>query len=389
MIWNLPGTPLAWSFTFFKRLIPVFAMFSVIGKLSAHTGFESSTEVRIFSDRMQVVVRTSYGLAWKLIGNEAPASSDEASQVIAKPLLLERAPGLFDVASGGIAMAPKKTSCQFELNKDVAFVLTYDRPVRWPLVLKARYFSVLRALDSGTISVFDQTNLPPSEEAKPFLGKILFANDPSLSVNLMPVTTTAATGTAPPVKMNPPGFVRFFTLGMRHILTGCDHLLFLLALLLGCRRLRPMLWIITAFTLAHSITLALAVFDMISIPSRWVESFIALSIVYVGLENFSKTLSVNRRIGLTFAFGLVHGLGFAGVLKEIGLGANGQSVVAPLLAFNLGVETGQLAVVAVLLPILFHARKQLRFERLGIPALSTIVVLLGGFWFVQRAFLVG
>lgn len=379
---------------FSKWLFLILATLSVIGEAGAHTGFESSTEVRIFSNRMRIVVRTSYALAWRILGDKAPMGSDEAAQAVAKPLLSEAAPGLLDVTAAGLAMTPTQTNCQFELNKDVAFVLTYDRPSQWPLAVKVRFLNILGPLDSGTISVFDQSNGNPSGDVEPIAGKVLFANDPSLSFTIAPAVPAPAVAApvasnSPPAVVRQPGFWRFFVLGVRHILTGYDHLLFLIALLLGCRFLRPMLWIITAFTLAHSITLALATFDIVNIPARWVESFIALSIVYVGLENFRENLSVNRRIGLTFAFGLVHGLGFAGLLKQIGLGANGQSVIGPLLAFNLGVESGQLVVVALVLPLLLFVRKQPSFERFGIPALSTIVILLGGFWFVQRTFLGG
>ncbi|MEO5712741.1 MAG: HupE/UreJ family protein [Luteolibacter sp.] len=381
----------------FKWLFGIAVLFCSIGGLSAHTGFESSTEVRIFSNRMQIVVRTSYALAWRILGDQAPADSGEAARAVAKPLLEAAAPDLLDVTVAGMVMKPDTFKCQFELNKDVAFVLIYERPSQWPLVVKVRFLSLLGSLDSGTISVFDQSDGILSGDVEPVAGKVLFSNDPSLSVTLALKVTVApvpapavedkptAAPAAPPL-VEQPGFWKFFQLGIKHILTGYDHLLFLLALLIGCRRLRPMLLIITAFTLAHSITLALATFDIVNLPSRWVESFIALSIIYVGLENFSRNLSVKRRAGLTFLFGLVHGLGFAGLLKSIGLGAGGQSVLAPLLAFNLGVEAGQLAVVALVLPVLFYARRQPGFGRFGIPALSTIVVLLGCYWFVQRAF---
>ena len=370
-------------------LIRVVLMLVMIGELRAHTGFENTTEVRVFPDRMQIVIRTSYALAWKMLGDRAPASNDEAGQVMAKPLLEEKAPGLFEVTAAGIPMTPRKSKCQFELNKDVAFVLVYDRPEKWPLVLKARFFDLLDTLASGTVSVFDQTNGSLTGDVEPIAGKVLFRNDAEISVTLKPALPTAehAAGAKPAVKPDQPGFWRFFLLGIQHILTGYDHLLFLFALLLGCCSLRPMLIIITVFTVAHSVTLALATFDIVSIPSRWVESFIALSIVYVGMDNFRKNIVESWRAWLTFAFGLIHGLGFAGLLKGIGLGANGQSVVAPLFAFNLGVETGQLAVVAVILPGLLLMRKRPGFERIWIPALSVVVVVLGGFWFAQRTFL--
>ncbi len=380
---------------FFKWLVGIVTLFCATGALSAHNGFESSTEVRVFSNRMQVVVRTSYALAWRILGDQAPAGYGEAAQTLAKPLLEAAAPDLLEITTAGTVMKPGAARCQFELNKDVALVLTYERPPQWPMVVKVRFLTLLGSLDSGTISVFDQSDGNLSGDVEPAAGKVLFASDSSLSVDLglkaaidsapSKEDKADAAPAAPPV-MKPLGFWKFFPLGIKHILTGYDHLLFLLALLIGCQRLRPMLLIITAFTLAHSITLALATFDIVNLPSRWVESFIALSIICVGLENFRRNLSVMRRVGLTFGFGLVHGLGFAGLLKSIGLGANGQTVVAPLLAFNLGVEAGQLAVLVLVLPVLFYARRQPAFVRSGIPVLSSIVILLGLYWFAQRAF---
>jgi HupE / UreJ protein len=108
--------------------------------------------------------------------------------------------------------------------------------------------------------------------------------------------------------------------------------------------------IVTSFTLAHSLTLALATMELVRLPSVWVESLIALSIVYVGVENILRR-DPTRRWLLTFGFGLVHGFGFASVLQDLGIGAGGGPAAIPLLSFNLGVEAGQLAIVALVLPL--------------------------------------
>ena len=367
-----------------RGLVRFLAAIAMLGTASGHTGFENQTEARIYQDRMEMVVRTSFALAWKILGERAPAAADEAGQAIARPLLVAEAAGLFDVTAGGVALMPTAKDCIFELNRDVAFKLTYERPAKWPLVLKARFFNLLGPLDSGSVSVFDQTAAPYQRDIEPFAGKVIQAGDPSLSVT--PGPAAVAENPAAPPAAEPPSFGRFFLLGIHHILTGYDHLLFLLALLLGCRSLRPMLIIVTAFTVAHSITLALATFNVVNLPSRWVESFIALSIVYVGVGNIAWKVVGKRRGWLTFAFGLVHGLGFASVLKGIGLGAGGKSILPPLLAFNLGVETGQLAVVLAALPLLIFLRKSGKFTRFGQPALSAVVVLLGSIWLLQRVF---
>lgn len=375
----------------FRLLATLLIALSMTGNLCAHGGFENRTDVRIYQDRIDLFVRTSYGLAWKILGERAPATADEVGRVIAKPLLVEAAPDLFELTAEGRTLHPKSRDAIFELNEDVAFKLTYERPARWPLVLRARFFNLLGPLDSGTLSVFDQTTAPYQHDVEPIAGKVISAGDPAMSVSIEPTPVAepaAAIPATPPSPANKESsFGRFVVLGIRHILTGYDHLLFLFALLLGCRSLRPMLIIVTAFTLAHSITLALATFQVVNLPSRWVESFIALSIVYVGVENLICKGAAKRREWLTFAFGLVHGLGFASVLKGIGLGAGGKSILPPLLAFNLGVETGQLAVVLLALPLLIQLRKSATFARLGTPALSVIVVLLGSVWLVQRAIL--
>ena len=170
---------------------------------------------------------------------------------------------------------------------------------------------------------------------------------------------------------------------MEHILTGYDHLLFLFALLVVTRNFTSALKVITCFTLAHSITLGVAAFDLVQISSRIVEPLIAVTIVYVGVENIWKRGDPHGRWMLTFAVGLIHGFGFASVLRELGVGSRG-GVAMPLFSFNLGVELGQIAVAAIALPIIWQLRKREKFLRYGVPACSVVVALLGAFWFAQR-----
>ena len=142
---------------------------------------------------------------------------------------------------------------------------------------------------------------------------------------------------------------RFVTLGVAHIFGGYDHLAFLVCLLVATTTLGSLAKVITSFTLAHSITLALATFDLVILPTRLTESLIALSIAYVAIENLLQFRAVER-YRITFLFGLVHGFGFASVLREIGLPDKG--LLLSLVSFNVGVEMGQLAVVASVLPVL-------------------------------------
>jgi hydrogenase/urease accessory protein HupE len=191
----------------------------------------------------------------------------------------------------------------------------------------------------------------------------------------------------------------FFAMGVEHISTGYDHLVFLFGLILVGGRLRSIVATITAFTLAHSVTLGLAALGVLSPSARVVEPLIALSIAYVGAENFWASSAqpvqggerhaaflqtAERRWRITFPFGLVHGFGFAGALREIDLPR--AKVPMALLTFNLGVEAGQLAVMAIVLPLVLRLRKSEAFADRGVKVLSGGVLLAGLVWFVQRVF---
>jgi hydrogenase/urease accessory protein HupE len=178
-------------------------------------------------------------------------------------------------------------------------------------------------------------------------------------------------------------FRQFVPLGVTHILTGYDHLLFLFGLLLVGGSLRSAVQTITSFTFAHSITLALAALNVINISPRIIEPLIAASIVYVGVDNVLRPELKGRWV-LTFGFGLIHGCGFASALRELGLGANGSSVVLPLVSFNLGVEVGQMTIAALVLPLIWRCRRSPAFVKRLTPIGSCLIALTGGYWLLQR-----
>lgn len=183
----------------------------------------------------------------------------------------------------------------------------------------------------------------------------------------------------------PNSFFSFFKLGIEHILTGYDHLVFLFGLLIMRSRVKSLLAIVTAFTIAHSISLALAALDVWAPSPRIVEPAIALSIAYVGVENVilsRRNKSAEKRWRITFPFGLIHGFGFAGALREVGLPRS--SIPTALVGFNLGVEFGQLAVLAVLLPLIALIRRKTWFDQWAVPGASILVILAGLVWFVAR-----
>ncbi|WP_422002164.1 HupE/UreJ family protein [Reyranella sp.] len=179
----------------------------------------------------------------------------------------------------------------------------------------------------------------------------------------------------------PSGFPGFVALGVEHIVGGIDHLLFLLALLAVVRSVWQTVKIVTAFTLAHSVTLSLAALGLVEVPSAIVEPLIAASIVWVALENLFAPQTVGRRWLVAALFGLVHGLGFASALTDLDLSR--AAMVQALLGFNIGVELGQLAFVAVVLPPLAWASRPGRLARLP-QALSAVVAVMGAVWLVER-----
>ena len=175
----------------------------------------------------------------------------------------------------------------------------------------------------------------------------------------------------------------FLELGIRHILGGYDHLLFLVALLLGVCRLRSVVTTVTAFTLAHSVTLSLAVLGFVAAPPALVEPLIAASIVFVGIENLVRDPGASRW-KLTFAFGLVHGFGFAGCAARSRHRPRWAGVALPLACFNLGVEAGQIAVVVALWPILRALNGRPAWRLRFAPATSLAITVAGGYWLVER-----
>ncbi|MES2832781.1 MAG: HupE/UreJ family protein [Pseudomonadota bacterium] len=194
-------------------------------------------------------------------------------------------------------------------------------------------------------------------------------------------------------------FIDYVREGVWHIWIGFDHILFLLALLLpavasrvgrrwqAVEAFKPAFWsvlkIVTAFTVAHSITLSLATLGIIGLPSRWVESVIAASVVLAALNNIFP-LFEERRWLMAFLFGLIHGFGFANVLIDLGLPQG--SLALSLVGFNVGVELGQLAIVAVFLPVAYLLRDTWFYQRVVLLGGSTLIALLALVWFIERAF---
>lgn len=196
---------------------------------------------------------------------------------------------------------------------------------------------------------------------------------------------------------NASSFFVFVKQGIWHILIGYDHILFVITLMLPAVLLyRKKQWVaveefkpaiaslikvVTAFTIAHSITLSLATLDLISLPSKWVESVIALSVILVALNNI-KPLFTHARWGMAFFFGLIHGFGFASVLSDLNL--NNESLILSLLGFNVGVELGQSLIILLIFPLGFFLRRTSLYRKTFLKGGSVIISLIASFWLIQR-----
>ena len=302
--------------------------------------------------------------------------------------LLAIAPQLWEVRAGERRLTPRDARVELLPGDSVSFRVVFPREggggsltLRAPKIAELppghRQFVIIADSRGSTItkkllSVRDSTLEVSLDEA----GRVTL-NAPSDAGK-----SGSAEATRRDSESTSLGFIR---LGVEHIWTGYDHLLFLFALLIVCRSFRSIVGIISCFTLAHSLTLALATLNVVNMPSRLVEPAIAASIVFVGAENLWRRGEEPRgRWALTFAFGLIHGFGFASVLRDLGVGQGSEGIAMPLFTFNLGVEIGQVTIAALVLPLVWQLRKREAFVRRGVPVLSAVVVLAGLYWLLQR-----
>jgi hydrogenase/urease accessory protein HupE len=185
-----------------------------------------------------------------------------------------------------------------------------------------------------------------------------------------------------PVNVNPAGtLVHFIGQGILHIFTGYDHVLFILTLLLVVGSWRRLAIIVTSFTAAHSITLVVATLGLVTVPARVVEPLIALTVLWVAIDAAVRP-KANARALVTFCFGLVHGFGLSNVLRALGL--SGRELLPALLGFNLGVEIGQLLIVAPLFPLVLLLRKEPAIYARARTLLCGSVAVVAVFWIVLR-----
>jgi hydrogenase/urease accessory protein HupE len=340
------------------------------GRALAHNPMTSWAVARLHDDRVELEVELSAESAWALSGGSPDSAPDVGAEL---PRLKELAPSLYKVSAGGAELAPSTAEVELREEDGVGFLLVYPRPPGTSLRFDASFLKGLPADHRTALTLKDAAD-------KVLRTEVLTAAASSLETAGGGSPSSAAAGG------RSSSFWGFLKLGVEHILTGYDHLLFLFGLLVACRRFSTAAKIITCFTVAHSLTLALAALDVVSLPGRVVEPLIAASIVFVGVENLLRRDEPRWRWALTFALGLVHGFGFAGALKEAGLGSSGAALLVPLFSFNFGVEIGQAGVAVVLLPLLWKLRDLPAFERYGRNVISAAIALAGAWWFVTRLF---
>ena len=311
----------------------------------AHDPGLSAAEVRIFTDR--IVAEVSF----------SPVDLQGIQGLESNLLAIEDDQGKLEVRAVSI-----KSSDQ----RSVHYVMEFSNPRGTRLWIRAPPLSRLPRGHKQFCSVYDRENRVIAE-------RMLTADATELELDLHRSIESKS-------------IVGFLVLGIEHILTGYDHLAFLLALLLAGGSLRQNAKIITSFTVAHSLTLALATFGLVNIPSAIVEPIIAASIVFVGLENlFDRRLAARWLV--TFSFGLVHGLGFASALRELGIGGLGVRAAIPLVSFNVGVELAQISIAVLVLPVVWRLQERPAFALKQAPALSLLITFAGVYWFLARTVL--
>ena len=396
----------------------------------AHSPFDASSRVIVHADAAEVSVTVGAALAEKFLRTAqlAPGQLPNGHPFALNP---QMATNFFATSADDKILQPREADVITD-GIEFQFHFEYALAPAKSLRLESKFLPALNGSRTASLVLTDENGnvlgsaiLAPGKEVAEFA---LPAPSPALRAPSPPLgerdgvrgpatnPTSEIISAAPVETKSVPSFVEFLKLGIGHILNiaAFDHLLFLLALLLGCRQLKTMLLVITGFTVAHSVTLTLAALGVVNLSQRVVEPLIAASVIFVALDNFRRGVrfpnehggwkmddggirqhhppssilhprSPNTlRYALTCGFGLIHGFGFAGALRASGLAGTGTEIVKPLVAFNVGVEIGQLVVAAMVLPLLLALNLWPWFARNGAKLISALVILVAAFWLWQR-----
>jgi hypothetical protein len=352
----------------------VLGMASCTGLALAHEPFSVTTEARALREALTLHVT----MAGRTATLACPGAAGEPHRLTPQDLARARQPfeacakGLYVVTSAGHRLEPRFAMVALTEEGDFDARVTYPAALPGPLTLEAVHLARLPDPMYGA-------ELTVTGE-RVFLGQALLrAPAPSFTA-AVPIAEAASPEPTPHV----PTFAACVRLGVEHLLGGYDHLALLVGLLAVSRRFTRVLAVLAAFTLAHSLTLVLATLGGVRLPARLLEPLIAATVVLVAAENLRHPDDGPGRWALTFAFGLVHGLGFASALAQAGVGRNGAPLALPLIGFNLGVDVGQVALAALVVPALGYLRRFPAFERYGTRLLSAAVGALGLAWLGAR-----
>ena len=360
----------------YRALGVLIGLSTMVSRLYAHDPGLSTATVRLEAGKLEAVLVFSRVDAGELVDLDKNRDGQVSPEELAAGAveLQKMAPQALEVKFDEQAVPATEARCRFDDSDNATVYLNFPARQFSKLTIRSKWLALLQP---GHRQFFSLQN--PNGDV--LAERLLSANSDSVTVQMDAAEAKPATA----AKTN--SFADFLLLGVKHIWTGYDHLLFLFGLLIVTRNFVSSLKIITCFTIAHSITLAVATLSLVQISSRIVEPLIAASIVYVGVENLFRGDDPKGRWLLTFAFGLIHGFGFASVLRELGVGANGSGITVPLVSFNLGVEIGQIVIAGIALPVIWKLRTRPVFLRRWVPACSVVVAVLGGYWFVQRVWL--
>lgn len=338
-----------------------------------HAPGMSSLDLRIQAE--QVSAQFTFSLqdieAFTPMDRDLDADVSDAEREFAKPMLAQWVTEHWAISADDRLLLPGDPAVvEYDDQNNVRIAFHYQAIPQHNLEAQSSLLALLQEGHQQYLSIKDVNGHPLME-------KVLNRADNMAKLNL-DETGSQTSHTA---------FVDFLKLGIEHIVTGYDHLLFLFALLVVTHSVWPAISIITFFTVAHSITLALAGLNLIDLPSAFVEPFIAATIIYVALENLVRGDHPKGRHWLTFGFGLIHGFGFAGVLRELNISSGESGILLPLLSFNLGIEIGQISVAIVILPLIWQLNNRLATADKFLKGCSLLVALMGGYWFLERTVL--
>lgn len=333
---------------------------------SAHDPGLSAAEVRVSGAQIAVHLSIARSDIERVLGLDADNDGQQtrAELAVASQRLESFARSAIEIWFADRRAAPSAVEISLKEAGTIDFQINFDREAESHIRIRSAAIKSLARGHRQYVSVVDERGNKLGE-------KMLDAavDEFQLDIN---------------IPLSPPAqsILQFVGLGVAHILTGYDHLVFLLGLLLAGAGFKDVAKIITSFTAAHSLTLALSTFELVRVPPGVVEPLIAVSIVYVGLENIFRR-DLKWRWLLTFGFGLVHGFGFASALRDLGIGSGADSAAA-LVSFNLGVELGQIAIAVLVLPLISKLRERPVFVRSLAPGCSLLISIAGGFWLVER-----